>query len=293
MEQADPSPLPGDLAVVVVNYNTGEYLTRCLRSAHESAGDARLEVVVVVDNASRDGSGEAAAAATPGTRLIANAENRGFGAACNQGIRATRAPFVLLLNPDAEILAGTLGGLLKVALDHPRAGAIGPLVRDPDGGIYPSARKVPSLGEGLGHAFVGLLKPDNRFSRAYTMAGWDRRSERRVEWVSGCCMLLRRSALDEVGLLDERFFMYVEDVDLCTRLRQAGWDVLFTPELEVEHVGAVSTGGSRRMTFEHSRSIYKYFVKHQSPGWRAALRPPVWLALQARAALVSRQRRER
>jgi N-acetylglucosaminyl-diphospho-decaprenol L-rhamnosyltransferase len=291
MRRADPSPLPADLAVVVVNYDTGGYLTRCLRSAHESAGDARLELVVV-DNASRDGSAEAAVAATPGTRLIANAQNRGFGAACNQGIRATRAPFVLLLNPDAEILAGTLGGLLKVALDHPGAGAIGPLVRDPDGGIYPSARKVPSLGEGLGHAFVGLVKPHNRFSRAYTMAEWDRRSERRVEWVSGSCMLLRRSALDEVGLLDERFFMYVEDVDLCTRLRQAGWDVLFTPELEVEHVGAVSTGGSRRMTLEHSRSIYQYFVKHQSPGWRAALRPAVWLALQARAALVSRQRRE-
>jgi N-acetylglucosaminyl-diphospho-decaprenol L-rhamnosyltransferase len=292
MKRADPSPLPADLAVVVVNYNTGEYLTRCLRSAHESAGDARLEVVVV-DNASRDGSAEAAVTAIPGTRLIANAQNRGFGAACNQGIRATRAPFVLLLNPDAEILAGTLGGFLKVALDHPRAGAIGPLVRDPDGGIYPSARKVPSLAEGLGHAFVGLVKPDNRFSRAYTMAAWDRRSERRVEWVSGSCMLLNRSALDEVGLLDERFFMYVEDVDLCTRLHQSGWDVLFTPELEVEHVGAVSTGGSRRMTFEHSRSIYKYFAKHQSPGWRAALRPPVWLALKARAALVSRQRRER
>ena len=279
-----------DLALVVVNHNTGEYLTRCLRSAFEFAGDARLEAVVV-DNASRDGSAERAGAAYPDVRLIENDRNRGFARAANQGIRATSAPFILLLNPDAEILAGTLGGFLKLARDRPRAGVIGPMVKDPDGSIYPSARRVPSLGTALGHAFVGPFM-DNRFSRRYTMAGWDRRTERAVEWVSGSCCLLRREALDEVGMFDEGYFLYVEDVDLCTRMRAAGWEVRFSPELEVLHVGGISTRGKKWLTVEHSRSIYRYFVKFRSTGWRVLLRPFVWLALRARAELVSRRRGE-
>lgn len=280
-----------DIAVVVVNYNTGDYLAKCLRSVVDSAGDARLELVVV-DNESRDGSAERAVGAVPEARLIRNRTNRGFAAAANQGIRATRAEHVMLLNPDAEVAAGTLAGLLKVASDNPRAGAIGPLVRDPDGGIYPSARKVPTLAEAVGHAFLGPFLPANRFSRAYTMAGWDRRTERDVEWVSGSSMLLRREALREVGLFDERFWLYVEDVDMCTRLRSAGWRVMFTPQLEVLHVGGVSTAGSRRMTLEHSRSIYRYFAKHRAKGWRAVLLPFAWVALRLRAAIVSWRRSE-
>jgi N-acetylglucosaminyl-diphospho-decaprenol L-rhamnosyltransferase len=285
---ADP-----DLSVVVVNYNTGTYLWRCLRSANESAGDARLEVIVV-DNASHDGSADAAIAEHPSARLIGNDSNLGFAAAANQGIRESSAPFVLLLNPDAEIISGTLGGFVKLARDRPRAGAVGALVRDPDGSIYPSARKVPTIGEALGHAFLGPFLP-NRFSRAYIMADWDRRSERSVEWVSGSCILLRREALDDVGLFDEGYFMFVEDVDLCTRLRRAGWDVLFSPELEVLHIGGVSTGGyrSRRMTLEHSRSIYRYFVKHRSAGRAALLRPIVRLALRVRAEVVLWRGRQR
>ena len=277
---------PADVAVVIVNHNTGDYLGRCVRSAAEAAGDARIEVVVV-DNASHDGSASRAVEANPNVRLIENPDNRGFAAAANQGMRATSAPFVFLLNPDAEILAGTLGGFLKVARDRPRAGAIGPIVRDPEGSIYPSARKVPTVAEAVGHSFLGPFV-DNRFSRAYTMADWDRQTERAVDWVSASCVLLRRAALEEIGLFDERYFMYVEDVDLCTRLRQAGWEVVFSPELEVLHIGGVSTGGyrSRRMVVEHSRSIYKYFVKFRSPGWRAAARQFAWLVLRLRAEVV-------
>jgi N-acetylglucosaminyl-diphospho-decaprenol L-rhamnosyltransferase len=288
----DGSDRTPDVAVLIVNYNTGVYLTRAIRSAYEAAGDARLEVAVV-DNSSRDGSARAAARAHPGVDLIENRANRGFAAAVNQGIRATRAPFVLLLNPDAEVLAGTLGGFLKVAADHPRAGVIGPVVRDPNGSVYPSARKIPTMSEALGHSFLHPFLPDNRFSRAYTMAGWDRRTERKVEWVSCSCCLLRREALEDVGLFDERFFMYVEDVDMSTRMRAAGWGVMFSPELEVVHVGGISTAGRKRMTLEHSRSIYRYFEKHRGQGWRRALLPFVWVALRARAELVAWRRGER
>ncbi len=295
MTPAEPRTSPGggnaapDLGVVVVNFNAGAFILRSLRSAFEAAGDARVEAVVV-DNASSDQSTDLVAAEHPDVRLIRNGSNRGFAAAANQGIQATTAPYVLLLNPDAEITAGTLSGLLKVASDHPGVGALGPLIREPDGRIYPSARKVPTPTEAFGHLFLGLVRPDNRWSRAYTMAGWDRRSERLVDWVSGSCLLLNRSALDDVGALDEGYFFGVEEVDLCTRMRNGGWDVLFTPELEVLHHRGVSRGRSRRITLEHARGIYRYFVKFRSRGWRVVLRPFVWIALRVWAALLSRRR---
>lgn len=281
-----------DLAVVIVNWNSGEGLPRCVSSVFASAGDIPFEVVVV-DNHSRDSSVAATIEAFPQIRLIQNDSNRGFSAAANQGMRATRSEFVLLINPDAQIIGGTLEGFLKVARDRPGAGAIGALVRNVDGSIYPSARRVPTLAQGAVHTLLGPFWPDNPFSRAYSMAGWDRQSERQVEWVSGSSMLLVRVALDLVGLFDERYFMYAEDMDLCTRLREAGWEVWFSPELEIEHVGGTAAAGRRRMTLEHSKSIYAYFVKHLSSGWRVVLRPPAWLALRLRGALVSWRRGER
>ncbi len=276
-----------DLAVVVVNHNAGSFLRRCMESVHLAAGDIRLETILV-DNASRDGSVEDAVEGYPDVRVIRNRDNRGFAAAANQGIAATRAPFVLLLNPDAQVVGGTLAALVKVVRDRPRAGVIGALVRNPDGSIQPSARRVPRLGEALGHAFLGPVARGNRFTRSYTMAGWDRASEREVEWVAGSAMLLRRAALDEVGMFDEGFFMYVEDVDLCTRLRQAGWEVRFSPELEVIHQIGVSTRGQTgRMAFEHSRSIYRYYSKHRARGAGVLLKPFVRVALWLRALLMT------
>jgi GT2 family glycosyltransferase len=121
------------------------------------------------------------------------------------------------------------------------------------------------------------------------MAGWDRASERTVDWVSGSCVLLRREALEETGPFDEGFFMYAEDADLCARLRQHSWSILFTPEMEVLHARGLSTRGSRRMVWEHSRSIERYFRKHIARGWRVVLLPVAKAALWLRAAIVSRR----
>lgn len=272
-----------DLAVVVVNHNAGAYLLRCLRSVFERAGGIELEVVVV-DNASTDGSADAAAEAFPEVRLV-RAPNRGFAAGVNRGIAATTAPYVLVLNPDAEVSAGTLERLVRLAEERPRAGAIGPMIRNPDGSVYPSGRVVPSVGTALGHAFLGPIWPRNPFTRRYHLADWDRSSERRVDWISGSAFLLRRSALEEVGPLDERFFLYAEEVDLFKRLREAGWEIRFTPELEVVHEGGVSTGRSRRMHRIHAESVYRYFEKHHARGWRRALLPFAWAALRLRAEL--------
>lgn len=274
-----------DLAVVVVNRNAGAHLDRCLRSVLAAAGGLALEVVVV-DNASTDGSARAVET-HPGVRLIANPDNRGFSAAANQGIRATAAPWVLLLNPDAEVWAGTLAALVERAEDDPRVAVVGPLLRNADGTVYPSGRRIPSLVDAVGHAFLAPLWPRNPFTRRYRMEEWDRTTEREVPWVSGAAMLLRRAAVEEVGLLDEGYFLYFEELDLCTRLRERGWKVLFTPEVEVLHEGGVSTGRSRRVHLIHSRSAYRYFAKHRARGWRRALLPLARVALRARAELVA------
>jgi N-acetylglucosaminyl-diphospho-decaprenol L-rhamnosyltransferase len=275
-----------DLAVVVVDYNAGDYLMRCLDSLGRHAGDATLEVVVV-DNASRDGSARRAKEAHPEITLVENPDNRGLSAALNQGIRWTHAPFVLLMNPDAEVSTGTLSGWLKVAEDRPRVGVLGPLVREPDGTVYPSGRVFPSIVDAVGHAFLHPFRPDNPFSRRYLMADWGRSTERVVDWVSMACMLVRRTALEQVGMLDESFFLYGEELDICTRLQKAGWSVLFTPEVEVTHEGGVSTGRSRRTMLMHSRSVYRYFAKHRAGGWRRVLLPFARIVLRLRAELVS------
>jgi N-acetylglucosaminyl-diphospho-decaprenol L-rhamnosyltransferase len=280
-----------ELSVVVVNYNAGDYLARSVASVFALANGLGVEVLVI-DNASRDGSARAALAAEPRMRLIENVENRGLSAAWNQGAGETSAPWILFLNPDAELSAGELSAFLKVANERPDVAVVGPLIRNPDGSIYESGRVFPTVAQAVGHAFLGPFVQDNRFSRAYRQSDWDRRSEREVDWVSGAAMLVRRSAFEEVGRFDEGFWLYGEELDLSTRLRDAGWSVLFSPELEVVHEGAVSTGRSRRMAILHSMSIYRYYAKHRARGWRRVLLPFAWLALRARAELVAlRQRR--
>jgi N-acetylglucosaminyl-diphospho-decaprenol L-rhamnosyltransferase len=277
-------PAAAQLAVVIVNFNTGGYLERCLASLAAFRGDVALDVLVI-DNASHDRSHLEAVAAHPWARLIENTENVYLSPAWNQGIRETQAPWVLLLNPDTEWFAGTLADLVAAAGAHTDAGIVGPLVRNPDGTVYASGRTFPSVVDAVGHAFLGTLRPDNPFTRRYRMAGWDRSTERQVDWVSGCCMLLPREALEAVGGLDEAFPLYGEELDLATRLRDAGRSVWFTPAVEIVHEIGVSTGRSRRMLVMHSDSVYRYYVKHRAAGWRRATLPLAWAALRLRAEL--------
>ena len=285
MPSTPTADLPeADLAVVIVNYNTGDYLERCLASLEERRGEVAVDVLVI-DNASHDGSHTRAVAAHPWARSIENPENVFLSAAWNQGIRATGAPHVLLLNPDTEWFGGTLADFVRVARDHPEAGIVGPMVRNPDGTVYPSGRSLPSVVDALGHGFLGVLRPDNPFTRRYHMGGWDRTSERDVDWVSGCCMLMPRAALEQVGMFDEAFPLYGEELDMATRLRRAGWTVLFTPDVEILHEIGVSTGRSRRTLRMHSDSIYRYYRKHRSGGWRRLTLPLAWTALRLRAEI--------
>jgi len=209
--------------------------------------------------------------------LIGNDRNRGFAAACNQGIRATTEEAVLLLNPDALLDAAALETLRGALQNRPDVGACGPRLLNPDGTLQPSCRRFPRLGV-MVCAELGWRGP-------YQMRGWAHDTTREVDQLMGSCLLLRRAAVEQTGLLDERFFLYFEEVDLCRRLQQAGWRVLFVREAAVIHSGGQSSRTDRRAALEHRyRSLCEYYRKHYPPGHLAVLKCAVLLGALGRVA---------
>ena len=269
-------------AAVVVNFNAGSVLVDCVESvlAQEPAGE-----VVVVDNGSSDGSRQALEEAHPEVAVLRAGENLGYARAANLGIAATRAPVVAVLNPDTRLFPGTAAALLDRFSAEPDLGAAGPQLRNPDGTVYPSARQIPSIADAAGHGLLLFVWPGNPFTRRYRQTGADPGRRRDVDWVSGAAVWLRRTALDAVGGWDERYFMYVEDVDLCWRLRRAGWRVAYDPGGRVEHLLGVSTATAPyRMIAEHHRSLLR-FAARRFTGPKRVLLPPAAAFLAARAAL--------
>jgi len=275
-------PPVGSAAVVIVSYNTRDELLRALRSL--DAVTVPLEVVVV-DNASADGSPEAVAAAFPRVRVIRNAVNAGFGAACNQGQAATTAPFVLYLNSDAELRAGCLETLLALMHAHRGLGAVGPRTVEDDGAVQVSfGPALTPLREWRQRRLVRGVK--RRRPGALRAAAAEASFPHQPTWVSASCLLARRTALLAVGGFDEGFFLYEEDVDLCLRLRQAGWEILFTPAAEaVHHLGRSVAREPERARFEYHRSHLRYYAKHNGLLANAALRGAIALGAAARWAL--------
>ena len=276
-------PTTADVAAVVVNFNAGTSLAACVRSLQAEGVGA----IVVVDNDSHDGSAESVA---PEVRVLPTGANLGYGTAANVGVSMVSQPYVLVMNPDVEVAPGTVAALVA-ALEHdPLLGAVGPRVETPDGALYPSARRFPDLVVAAGHAFFGFVAPENRFSRAYKLLDWDHTTAGDVDWVSGSCMLVRRSAFDAVGGFDEHYFMYAEDVDLCWRLGRAGWRVGYDPAGRVVHTGAVSTDQAPyRMILEHHRSLWRFACSSTMGARRLAL-PAVAAGLGARTVLAWTQR---
>lgn len=256
------TPDHGAVAVVIVTHDTREEVLACLASL----ADAGAAQVVVADSGSSDGTVAAVRAAHPDVTVVA-LENLGFGQAANRGIAATHTAHVVVANADTAFTPGSAAALGDYLDAHPDVGAAGPLVRYPDGRLQLSARAFPSIGTAIGHALLGLVKPDNRWTRAYRLTDWDHASERDVDWLSGCCVALRRAAFDAVGGFDPGYFMFVEDVDLCWRLGTAGWRVVFAPVAEVVHTVGVSVSRRRtRMVIEHARSLDRFFARRYRPG---------------------------
>jgi N-acetylglucosaminyl-diphospho-decaprenol L-rhamnosyltransferase len=276
---------PSAWAAVVVTYEAGaSRLLACVRSvlADTSAGPVEL---VVVDNGSTDGSTDALRAALPGVRVVRAPGNLGYSRAANLGIAATRAPIVAVMNADLVVEPGAAKSLLD-RLDHEsRLGAIGPQLRNPDGSVYPSARTLPSIPDAVGHALLGLWNPENRYTARYRQLDADPFAPRLVDVVSGAAIWLRRTALDDVGGWDERYFMYLEDTDLCWRLRRAGWDVAYEPSAVVHHEqGAITARVPYRMLLEHHRSAWR-FARVRYRGVRVVLLPFAAVLLATRAVL--------
>jgi N-acetylglucosaminyl-diphospho-decaprenol L-rhamnosyltransferase len=274
-------------AAVVVNYESGPALTACVASLRADTSGGTAPEVVVVDNGSADGSVDELRAAFPDVTILDPGANLGYARAANLGAAATRAPVVAVLNPDAEVEVGTAAALLGRLHDAPRLGAVGPKLHNPDGSRYPSARSAPSLRDAVGHAVLGGIKPDNRFTRAYRQLDVDPDLARPVEWVSGAAVWLRREALDRVGGWDERFFLFFEDVDLCRRLEADGWEVVYEPAGNVVHaVGASRARHPLRSVLAHHRAAYRYASKWWH-GPRRLLLPAAAAFLAARAAVLA------
>lgn len=248
------------LSIVIVNYNGAGHLDTCLRSLAEHRPTLPHEIVVV-DNASTDDSA-AIAASFPGVRLIQLKQNTGFSAGNNAGIRTTSGELVLLLNNDTIVPAGALDRLVGRLDADPAAAAAGPRLVDGEG--------IPELSFGpmispLGEARQKLLM--SLHGRGFgPVRSWVERATRReryVDWVSGACLLVRRAVAEEAGLLDERFFLYTEDVDFCASIRARGWKVLFTPAAEIVHLrGRSRATAPREMHAAYRRSHLAFYQKH-------------------------------
>ena len=280
------------IAAVVVNYNAGGELARALRSiADEMAG--RAWDAVVVDNASTDGSAASVEEFAPMVRLVQNAGNVGFARGVNQGLAASTAPLVLIMNPDCRLVAGAVATLRGVLERHPDCAIAGPRVLNPDGSVQGSARGDPDMLTGLfgRTTLLRRLAPFLPIAQRNIVADDAIRSGQEsvvVDWLSGACMLARRGALDQVRGFDERFFLYWEDADLCRRLRTHGHHVRYVPGATAIHRVGQSSRTARTFAIRaFHESAYLYYATHVAPAplnpkraiARALLHARCWLQL--------------
>ncbi len=267
-----------DLSVVIVNYNSGNLLRGCLESLFKEISNLSPEVFVV-DNSSKDGS-EAVVGEFPQVNLIENRSNLGFARAANKGIRRSKGRYVLLLNPDTILLHRSLGELVRFMDERPEAGVGGAKLLYPDGRLQLSCRRFPEYSFLLfgRESILTRLFPKNRFSRQYMLTDLDYDRVQEVDFEAGAAMIVRRSIFEEIGYLDEDFFLFAEDTDLCFRAKNSGWKVYFIPQAQiVHHLGASVEKEKGRAVLEHHKSIYNFLLKHYHP--------PMWMKMLLRVGL--------
>jgi GT2 family glycosyltransferase len=277
-----------DLSVVVLNWNTRDLLLACLHSAGPVLDSASYQWIVV-DNGSSDGSAQAVAEQFPSVEVVARPDNGGFSVGCNAGLRLARGRHVMLLNSDTEIREGALELIVQYLDDNPDVGAVGPRLLNPDGTIQASCRTFPGFQTALFHrkSLLTRLFPGNRYSRAYLMTDMDRTGPTDVDWVIGAALAVRREAMEQVGLLDEGFFMYAEDVDWCWRIRQAGWRVVYLPAATILHHYEKSAGKAPfRTNLARHRSMWRFYRKHYSRGI-ALLDAATFIGITARLVITT------
>lgn len=284
-----------DLSAIIVNYQSRDQTLACLESLAGAGAGLTMECVVV-DNASKDGVAEAVAQRFPATRVLVNDDNLGYAKAVNRGVRESRGEFALVLNPDCLVEPGALRALLGWLREHPRAGIAAPRILNTDGSLEYSARSFPDHFTFLFNRYSLLTRlfPGNPWTRRYLLSDWDHASVREVDWVSGACMLVRRAAIDQVGGMDEAFFMFNEDVDWCRRFKLAGWAVVYVPEAVVtHHIGASKGRVADRVILERHRGMIHYFRKHHPTNPVLESIAATFIMLRARLMLAANARKGR
>ncbi len=277
-----------EVAAVIVSYNVRDLLVACVDSLRQEG----IDHIVVVDNASADGSADAVRG-QPGVEVLALSRNLGFGSAANRGVARTHSAYVAVMNPDVVVEPGATKALVASLESDAGLAVVGPRIETLDGQLYPSVRTFPDLTDAAGHAFLHFVWPSNPFTRRYRMLDWDHGLAADVDWVAGTYFLARRQAWDEVGGFDESFFMYLEDVDLCWRLRCAGWRTGYQPAAVVTHaIGRSTDQTPYRMIAAHHRSLMRYALK-TTTGHQRLLLPAMALALALRTVLAWAQRAAR
>jgi len=276
-----------DLSIIIVNYRAKRFLKVCLDSIYNTKNNLRFEIWLI-DNSSKDDTVPWVRENFPQVNLIENEWNSGFSKAANQGIRESQGKYLLLLNPDTKITEGKINQLLKFMDENPEAGICGPRMIDEKGELLYSCRSFPDLLTSISssQSVLNRLFPHNPLSRKYLLKDLDRTGIKEVDWVSGSCLFARRKMLEEIGLLDENFFMFCEDTDLCLRAKKNGWKVFYFPFLTVTHQLAGSTSlNPLRAKLEHHRSMYYFFKKHYHPN--PVFRLLVYLSLLWRLIFLS------
>ncbi len=273
-----------DLSVVIVNWNTKDFLRGCLRSIAQFPPSCSYEVIVV-DNASADGSADMVRDEFPDVRLIANTGNLMYAEGNNQGIDRSSGEFILLLNPDTEVKAGSLNALLASGREHPDAGAVGCRLISPDGSVQCSVRGFPAPMAVLWeYSRLSIVFPKSRKLGAYRMRYFRYDREAEVDQPMGSCLLLSRAAWCDVDKFDKEFPIFFNEVDWCYRAKLKGWKIYFTPSAEVFHHGGAGTGQMKpEMCRESHRSLWRFYKKH----YRSHIPIPVYWLIGAAIAVNS------
>ena len=278
-----------------MSFNSLDYLKDCIGSIYSFPPDTSY-YLIIADNASTDGTSRFIAVDHPGIILISNKENVGFAAANNQAIKTTDSKYILLINSDCEVYKDSIDKLINYMDKNPRVAAAGPKIINSDGSVQYSCRSFPSFFSAAAHSVLVHIYPNNPVSRKYMMTGIRRDRPVSVDWVSGSCMMIRRKALEETGLLDEKYFMYVEDLDICYRMWKKDWEVHYVPDSEVlHHIGGSSRKTSSnedqgrksrraqiRASYRMQKSVFYFFWKNYKGSIKVLLIPLLFMILGLR-----------
>jgi hypothetical protein len=256
--------LNDSVSIIIVSFNAESKIKGLLDSLDKASAKV-VQETIVVDNHSLDGTAEFVSQYYPRVKLIKNAVNLGYSKAVNVGLKAAKSEYCMVLNPDIAVIPGAIEILLDYMVKHPKTGVGGSKLLNDDGTLQYSVRRFLDLRTYL-YRFTPLrgLMAGSAIERFYLMQDWDHRDDRLVDWVLGGCMMLRKSALSEVGYLDEGFFLYFEDVDICYRMWERGWQVAYVAEAAMFHKH-MRTSANRlfnRATWEHFKSLFLFIKKH-------------------------------